>query len=91
MYLAHVIGTVVSTSKDPGLVGYKLLVVQRIDADNQPAGAPEVAVDTVGAGNRETVIIAKGSSARQAIGGKAAPVDATIVGIVDTVEIDRGR
>ena len=91
MYLANVIGTVVSTSKDPGLVGYKLLVVQRFDADDQPTGAPEVAVDTVGAGNGETVIVAAGSAARQAIGGKAAPVDATIVGIVDVVEIDRGQ
>ena len=91
MYLAKVIGTVVSTSKDPGLVGFKLLVTQRIDADEMPTGLPEVAVDTVGAGNGEIVIVAKGSSARQALGARAAaPVDATIVGIVDTVEIERG-
>lgn len=90
MYLANVIGTVVSTSKDPGLVGFKLLVVQRLDADDQPTGAPEVAVDTVGAGNGEKVIITKGSSARQALSERGAtPVDATIVGIVDTVEIHR--
>lgn len=90
MYLATVIGTVVSTSKDPGLVGFKLLVTQRIDAAGGDAGAPEVAVDTVGAGNGETVIITKGSSARHALHGRDCPVDATIVGIVDSVEIDRG-
>lgn len=89
MYLAKVIGTVVSTSKDPGLVGFKLLITQRIDADNADAGLPEVAVDTVGAGNGEVVIVAKGSSARQALQRDHAPVDATIVGIVDTVEIQR--
>ncbi|MCT1458349.1 EutN/CcmL family microcompartment protein [Aestuariimicrobium sp. p3-SID1156] len=89
MYLAKVIGTVVSTSKDPGLVGFKLLVTQRLDVDDHDAGLPEVAVDTVGAGNGETVIIVKGSSARNALQGRDCPVDATIVGIVDTVEIDR--
>lgn len=89
MYLAQVIGTVVSTSKDPGLVGYKLLVTQRLDAESSLSGLPEVCVDTVGAGHGEVVIIAKGSSARQSLGRDRAPVDATIIGIVDTVEIDR--
>ncbi|MGO1385604.1 MAG: EutN/CcmL family microcompartment protein [Arachnia sp.] len=89
MYLAKVIGTVVSTSKDPALVGFKLLVTQRLDEINALSGLPEVCVDTVGAGHGEVVIIAKGSSARQALQRDQAPVDATIVGIVDTVEIDR--
>ncbi|MGA4670690.1 EutN/CcmL family microcompartment protein [Propionibacteriaceae bacterium Y1923] len=89
MYLANVIGTVVSTSKDPGLVGFKLLVVQRVDDQDKATGAPEVAVDTVGAGNGETVIITTGSAARLALADREAPVDATIVGIVDTVEIER--
>lgn len=86
MFLAKVRGTVVSTSKDERLVGFKLLVVQRIDIDDSYTGMPQVAVDTVGAGVGETVIVASGSSARVAARPDS-PIDATIVGIVDTVEI----
>ncbi|MDO4717501.1 MAG: EutN/CcmL family microcompartment protein [Propionibacteriaceae bacterium] len=86
MYLATVVGTVVSTSKDERLVGFKLLLTQRVDAAGNPVGNPEVAVDTVGAGTGETVIVTKGSSARFAADRREAPLDATIVGIVDTVE-----
>ncbi|NLE98182.1 MAG: EutN/CcmL family microcompartment protein [Propionibacterium sp.] len=86
MYLAKVTGTVVSTSKDEGLVGFKLLLARRIDADGEASGMPEVCVDTVGAGAGETVIVTKGSSARFAADRERAPLDATIVGIVDAVE-----
>lgn len=88
MYLAKVIGTVVSTSKDPRLVGFKLLLASRLGEDGTIVGNPEVCVDTVGAGNGETVIVTKGSSARFAAERPQAPIDSTIVGIVDTVEID---
>lgn len=88
MYLAKVVGTVVSTSKDERLVGFKLLLTRRLDNDGAAAGQPEVCVDTVGAGSGETVIVTKGSSARFAADRQSAPLDATIVGIVDTVEID---
>lgn len=88
MYLAKVVGTVVSTSKDERLVGFKLLLTQRVDANESPVGSPEVAVDTVGAGVGETVIITRGSSARFAADRPQAPLDATIVGIVDVVESD---
>lgn len=88
MYLAKVIGTVVSTSKDPRLIGFKLLLTQRLDELGVNTGIPEVCVDTVGAGSGETVIVTKGSSARFAADRKEAPIDSTIVGIVDTVEID---
>lgn len=87
MYLARVTGTVVSTSKDERLIGCKLLLARRLDERQQPAGAPEVCVDTVGAGNGEVVIITKGSSARVAAARSDAPIDAVIVGIVDSVEI----
>ncbi len=87
MILARVVGTVVATRKDPRLEGKKLLVVKPVD----PAGKDEsgylVAVDTVSAGYRETVIIVSGSSARMAGGCKDCPVDTAIVGIVDSVEI----
>jgi ethanolamine utilization protein EutN len=91
MYLAKVRGTVVSTQKDDRLVGFKLLITQRINVQGEYIDKPHVSVDTVGAGNGETVIITQGSSARYASGrdGKSAdPVDSTIVGIVDYTEID---
>jgi len=90
MFLARVIGTVVATSKDEQLVGCKLLLTQQIRPDGTDVGAPGIAVDTVGAGTGEIVIVATGSAARLAAGlagGRASgPVDASIVGIVDTVE-----
>jgi microcompartment protein CcmK/EutM len=87
MFLAKVRGTVVSTSKDERLVGFKLLVVMRLGIDGEYVGMPQVAVDTVGAGVGETVIVTAGSSARFAADRSDAPIDSTIVGIVDTVEI----
>ncbi len=87
MYIAKVRGTVVSTSKDDRLVGFKLLVVHRLGTDEAYIGMPEVAVDSVGAGIGEVVIVTKGSSARHALARPDAPIDAIIVGIVDTVEI----
>lgn len=86
MYLGKVIGTVVSTSKNEKLTGMKLLLVKRLDEWKQPVGETEIAVDSVGAGTGEIVIICKGSSART-IFGNGVPVDTTIVGIVDTVEV----
>lgn len=86
MYLGKVIGTVVSTSKDQNLVGTKLLIVERLTEKLIPIGITEIAVDSVGAGTGEIVIVAKGSSARYALGKKESPIDASIVGIVDTVE-----
>ncbi|MHA6525269.1 EutN/CcmL family microcompartment protein [Tessaracoccus sp. G1721] len=88
MYLAKVIGTVVSTSKDERLIGFKLMLTRRVDADGAATGSPEVCVDTVGAGTGETVLVTKGSSARFAADRANAPLDATIVGIVDSVEIE---
>lgn len=89
MFLAKVRGTVVSTSKDERLVGFKLLIIHRIDIDENFVGIPEVAVDTVGAGNGAVVIVTKGSSARFAAARKDSPIDSTIVGIVDSTEVAR--
>lgn len=88
MYLAKVRGTVVSTQKDARLVGSKLLITQRIDVDGGYIDKPYVSVDTVGAGVGETVIIATGSSARLAAAAKDSPVDSTIIGIVDSTEVE---
>ena len=87
MLLAKIVGTVVATRKDPRLVSSKLLVARPIDPRGKAEGNYLVAVDTVDAGVGETVLIVSGSSARMAAGLKDCPVDAAIVGIVDTVEI----
>jgi ethanolamine utilization protein EutN len=89
MYLARILGTVVATRKDDRLEGCKLLIVQPVDPRGADTGAPVVAVDTVSAGFTETVIVVTGSSARMTARTKDAPVDAAIVGIVDSVSVDR--
>src|SRR5436305_12875104 len=88
MILARVVGTVVATRKDPRLEGSKLLVVKPVSPDGKDEAGYLVAVDTVSAGSRETVILVSGSSARMAEGCKDKPVDTAIVGIVDTVHLD---
>jgi ethanolamine utilization protein EutN len=93
MFLAKVEGAVVSTKKDPGMEGRKLLLlrpqlVDEKDPSKFRAGANTiVAVDSVGAGVGEMVLFCQGSSARLAPGLKEAPVDAVIIGIVDTVDV----
>jgi microcompartment protein CcmK/EutM len=89
MILARVVGTVVATRKDPRLEGKKLLVLKPVSPDGKEEAGYLVAVDTVGAGFRETVIAVSGSSARMAEGCRDRPVDTAIVGIVDTVSLDR--
>ena len=90
MYLGKVIGTVVSTVKAPSLTGSKFLIVEKINQDLTAKKQTEIAVDTVGAGDGETVIVVGGSSARMSDVKKTdLPVDAAIVGIVDTVEISQ--
>ncbi len=86
MILAQVIGTVVSTRKDAGLLGLKLLLVREVDAAFKPAGTFVVAADAVGAGAGELVMVAQGSSARLTEVSREKPVDAVICGIVDSVE-----
>ena len=87
MLLAKVVGTVVATRKDPRLVSSKLLVARAVDPKGKADGAYLVAVDTVDAGVGETVLIVSGSSARMAAGLKDCPVDAAIVGIIDTIDV----
>ena len=88
MILARVAGTVVATRKDERLVSSKLMLVRAVDPEGKPEGGFLVAVDTVDAGTGETVLVVSGSSARMATGMKDCPVDAVIVGIVDTVTVD---
>jgi ethanolamine utilization protein EutN len=87
MILGRVVGTVVATRKDERLTGAKLLLVRAIDPHGKDEAAHMVAVDTVDAGFSDRVLIVTGSSARMAAGLKDVPVDAAIVGVVDTVEV----
>ena len=88
MLLAKIVGTVVATRKDPRLVSNKLMVVRPTDPRGKPEGNYLVAIDTVDAGVGEMVLVVSGSSARMASGLKDCPVDAAIVGIIDTVDMD---
>ena len=88
MILGRVAGTVVATRKDPRLEGFKLLLVKPVSPEGKDESGYLIAVDTVGAGSKETVIVVSGSSARLAEGCKDKPVDASIVGIVDGLTLD---
>jgi ethanolamine utilization protein EutN len=88
MLIARVVGTVVSTQKHRTFEGAKLMLVQPLNLDDTPRGTALLAVDGVGAGVHERVLIVlEGRAAGEALGRKAAPVDAAIVGIVDTVTV----
>jgi len=89
MQIAKVIGTVVSTQKNRKFEGAKLMLVQPIDPDDTPRGNALLAVDGVGAGvNERVLVVLEGRAAGEALGKKAAPVDAAIVGIIDQIEFD---
>ena len=88
MILGRVAGTIVATRKDPRLEGFKLLLVKPVSPEGKEESSYLIAVDTVGAGFKETVIVVSGSSARMAEGCKDKPVDASIVGIVDGLSLD---
>jgi len=85
MLLGKVVGTVVSTKKEPELEGLRMLLVRELDAAWQATGKVIVAVDAVNAGDGEIVLFAAGSSARQTLATKDRPVDHVIMAIVDTV------
>ncbi len=93
MFLARVEGSVVATKKDPSMDGRKLLLLRPQLVDDKdpskfrPGANTIVAVDSVGAGVGELVLFCQGSSARLAPNLKEAPVDAVIIGIVDTVDV----
>ncbi len=87
MLLGKVVGTVVATRKEEELEGLKLLVVRGVDLEGKPTATLVVAVDAIGAGVGEVVLYASGSSARQTKVTKDRPVDATIMAIVDQLEV----
>ncbi len=95
MFLASVKGSVVSTQKDELIKGYKLLIVEPLQVEYQKNGGGKfnvtgraiVAVDRIGAGEGELVLVTQGSSARLAEGVKDLPIDAVIVGLVDKATV----
>ena len=89
MQLARVIGHVVATRKDENLVGLKLLIVQPLTPEREPAGRPLVAVDAVGAGVGEVVFFVRGKEASFPFYPAEPAVDAGIVGIVDQWTVER--
>jgi ethanolamine utilization protein EutN len=89
MLIARVIGTVVASRKHERLVGSKIQIVQPLEPDGETAkGDTLVAVDAVGAGVGELVLLVQGSSARMALDNESCPVDATIVGIIDQIDVE---
>ena len=88
MLIAKVVGNVVSTQKSRKFIGATLLLVQPLNADDTPRGAVLLAVDSVGAGVDEKVLVVlEGRAAIEALGKPWAPVDAAIVGIIDRVDV----
>lgn len=87
MYLANVVGTVVSTRKNDNLVGKKILIVQPLNVKYLPEGACEIAVDSVGAGVGEIVLVSAGSSAAKVFDAENSPIDRAIIGIIDSIEV----
>ncbi len=83
MHLARVIGTVVATTKDPGLAGRTLLVLQPLSPERETVGVPLVAVDSVGAGRGEEVFFVRGREASFPFLPVAVPTDASVIGICD--------
>lgn len=88
MLIAKVVGSAVATIKDEKLRGSKLLIVREADVEGQPIGKPLIAVDSVEAGVGDLVLIASGSSARQTTMTKERPVDAVIMAVLDTLEVE---
>ena len=89
MTLARVVGTVVATQKHRKFEVAKLLLVQPLTLDDAPRGVALLAVDAVGAGvNEKVLVVIEGRAAAEAVGRKGTPVDAAIIGIVDRVDID---
>jgi microcompartment protein CcmK/EutM len=87
MQICRVVGTVVSTQKNRKLEGAKLLLVQPLTLDGSPRGVALIAIDSVGAGVGERVLVViEGKAAGDALGRKAAAVDAAVIGIIDEVD-----
>ena len=86
MFLAKVVGKIVSTTKDEGLNGKKILIIAPIDMNGIVTGKEIVSIDSVGAGIGDQVLVTEGSVSMYAFGGDNVPIDSAIVAIIDTIE-----
>lgn len=87
MILSKVIGSVWTTQKEKGMEHLKLLIVQPLNLEREVDGTPLVVIDRIGAGVGETVLITQGTPAQKLTGDKSSPIDAAVVGIVDSFEV----
>lgn len=87
MYVGMIVGSVVATRKSDELIGKKLLMVQRVNPKDESLGTVEVAVDSVGAGKGDYVLVTKGEPAMYVFSDSTSCIDSAIVGIVDTLEV----
>lgn len=85
IYMAKVVGNVVATRKEDSLVGFKLMIIQKIDSQKHNIGSEEVAADYVGAGIGEYVLVCSGSAVR--VQKHNVSIDMAIVGIIDTMDV----
>lgn len=85
MFMAKVTGSIVATRKEESLVGYKLMVIQKINRKNEPIGDEVVAADYVGAGIGEIVLVGQGSAVRVDRNKKDVAIDMAIIGIIDSI------
>jgi ethanolamine utilization protein EutN len=90
MFMGKVIGSVWATQKEEGMDNLKLLVIQPVDFHNRDSGQHVIAADRIGAGVGEKVIVSRGSPARILFNQRMVPIDAMIVGIVDSFEVKNG-
>lgn len=88
--MGKIIGNVWATRKEEGLEGLKLLIVQPIDANNEPIRTQIVAADRIGAGVGDRVLVTSGGSSRFIMRENPIPIDAVVVGIIDSTEVERG-
>lgn len=89
MIICEVVGNIWATKKEATMEGAKLMMVKQIDYFSAKESEVFVAADIVGAGIGETVLVVSGSTARRALGRDEVPIDTVIVGIVDSVEVER--
>ncbi|WP_027416102.1 EutN/CcmL family microcompartment protein [Aneurinibacillus terranovensis] len=90
MRIGTVIGNIWATRKEDGLIGLKFLFIQLEDTNGTPVDVPVIAADRIGAGIGDRVMITQGSAARFVVDNKDVPIDAVVIGIVDSIDVESG-
>jgi microcompartment protein CcmK/EutM len=87
MYVGMVVGSIVATRKNDELVGKKILIIQKVNPKNESLGDFDVAIDSVGAGKGEYVLVTDGEPAMYVFGNTVSCINSAIVGIIDSMEV----